>query len=60
MSTPKIKGMVEEMLKPYLDDNGFELVDVEYVKEGSNYFCEYSWIRKAESTSMIAEASASS
>ncbi|AKG35181.1 MULTISPECIES: ribosome maturation factor RimP [Paenibacillus] len=38
MSTPKIKGTVEEMLKPYLDDNGFELVDVEYVKEGSNYF----------------------
>ncbi|QWU14133.1 ribosome maturation factor RimP [Paenibacillus sophorae] len=38
MSTPKIKGTVEEMLKPYLDDNGFELVDVEYVKEGSNFF----------------------
>ncbi|MDT3424562.1 ribosome maturation factor RimP [Paenibacillus forsythiae] len=38
MSTPKIKGTVEVMLKPYLDDNGFELVDVEYVKEGSNYF----------------------
>ncbi|KAA9006431.1 ribosome maturation factor RimP [Paenibacillus spiritus] len=38
MSTSKIKGTVEEMLKPYLDDNGFELVDVEYVKEGSNYF----------------------
>ncbi|AHV97823.1 ribosome maturation factor RimP [Paenibacillus sp. 7124] len=38
MSTSKIKGTVEEMLKPYLDNNGFELVDVEYVKEGSNFF----------------------
>jgi ribosome maturation factor RimP len=26
------------MLGPYLDDHGFELVDVEYVKEGSNWF----------------------
>ncbi|MRN54826.1 ribosome maturation factor RimP [Paenibacillus sp. 19GGS1-52] len=40
MSTPKsnIKQTVEQMLGPYLDDNGFELVDVEYVKEGSNWF----------------------
>lgn len=38
MSTPKIKSVVEQMVQPYLDDNGFELVDVEYVKEGSNYF----------------------
>ncbi|BBH20833.1 ribosome maturation factor RimP [Paenibacillus baekrokdamisoli] len=38
MSTPKIKTVVEEMVRPFLDDNGFELVDVEYVKEGSNYF----------------------
>ena len=38
MSTPKIKSVVEEMIQPYLDENGFELVDVEYVKEGSSYF----------------------
>ncbi|WP_410769217.1 ribosome maturation factor RimP [Fontibacillus sp. BL9] len=38
MSTPKIKAAVEEMVKPFLDENGFELVDVEYVKEGSNWF----------------------
>ncbi|MEI0739967.1 ribosome maturation factor RimP [Paenibacillus sp. JTLBN-2024] len=38
MSTPKIKGIVEEMVQPYLDEHNFELVDVEYVKEGSNYF----------------------
>lgn len=38
MSTPKIKSAVEEMAQPYLDEHGFELVDVEYVKEGSNWF----------------------
>lgn len=26
------------MVQPYLDEHGFELVDVEYVKEGSNWF----------------------
>lgn len=38
MSTPKIKGIVEEMVHTFLDEHNFELVDVEYVKEGSNYF----------------------
>ncbi|MCH1640529.1 ribosome maturation factor RimP [Paenibacillus timonensis] len=38
MSTPKIKATVEQMVTPYLEENGFELVDVEYVKEGSNWF----------------------
>ncbi|WP_405114075.1 ribosome maturation factor RimP [Paenibacillus sp. FSL K6-1217] len=40
MSTPKskIKQTVEQLLGSYLEDNGFELVDVEYVKEGSNWF----------------------
>ncbi|GGH17865.1 ribosome maturation factor RimP [Paenibacillus segetis] len=38
MSTPKIKATVEEMVTPFLEENGFELVDVEYVKEGSNWF----------------------
>lgn len=38
MSTSKIKTVVEEMVQPYLNSNGFELVDIEYVKEGSNYF----------------------
>lgn len=36
--TKPIKAIVEEMLLPYLDSEGFELVDVEYVKEGSNRF----------------------
>lgn len=38
MSTPKIKTTVEEMVQPYLNEHGFELVEVEYVKEGSNWF----------------------
>lgn len=38
MSTPKIKATVEEMIQPFLAENGFELVDIEYVKEGSNWF----------------------
>ncbi|CAM2891077.1 ribosome maturation factor RimP [Paenibacillus sediminis] len=38
MSTPKIKETVEAMVQPFLDENGFELVDVEYVKEGKNWF----------------------
>ncbi|WP_027090829.1 ribosome maturation factor RimP [Cohnella thermotolerans] len=38
MSAPKIKSIVESFITPYLDDHGFQLVDVEYVKEGSNWF----------------------
>ncbi|GIP21466.1 MULTISPECIES: ribosome maturation factor RimP [Paenibacillus] len=38
MSTPKIKAHVEQLVQPFLEDNGFELVDIEYVKEGSNWF----------------------
>lgn len=26
------------MVTPFLDENGFELVDIEYIKEGSNWF----------------------
>ena len=28
----------EELLLPIMEENGFELVDVEYVKEGSNWY----------------------
>lgn len=34
----QIKPLVESLLQPFLDENQFELVDVEYVKEGSNWF----------------------
>jgi ribosome maturation factor RimP len=38
VSAPKIKSIVESFAAPYLEENGFELVDVEYVREGSNWF----------------------
>lgn len=38
MSNAKIKPIVEELVQPYLREHGFELVDIEYVKEGSNWF----------------------
>lgn len=38
LSAVKIKSVVESFALPYLEDNGFQLVDVEYVKEGSNRF----------------------
>ncbi|MDF2717020.1 MAG: ribosome maturation factor RimP [Paenibacillus sp.] len=34
----QIKTAVEEMLASFLEREGFELVDIEYVKEGSNWF----------------------
>jgi ribosome maturation factor RimP len=34
----QIKSTVESMLGSFMEQNGFELVDVEYVKEGSNWF----------------------
>lgn len=36
--TQAITEKVERMLQPYIDAEGFELVEVEYVKEGSQYF----------------------
>lgn len=38
MSTANIKSIVEQLVQPYLQENHFELVDIEYVKEGSNWF----------------------
>lgn len=37
MST-NIKNAVENMLKGFMESQHFELVDIEYVKEGSNWF----------------------
>lgn len=34
----RILSAVEALARPFLDENGFELVDVEYVKEGGNRF----------------------
>jgi ribosome maturation factor RimP len=38
LSSQHIKSVVESLVQPYLDEHGFELVDIEYVKEGSNWF----------------------
>lgn len=38
MSTSAIKTAIEAMVSPFLNENGFELVDIEYIKEGSNWF----------------------
>ena len=32
------ESKTEELVTPLIEQNNFELVDVEYVKEGSNYF----------------------
>lgn len=34
----KITTLVEEIVTPILDDMSLELIDMEYVKEGSNWF----------------------
>ena len=33
-----IEEKVEKLLKPIIEENGYELYDVEYAKEGKNYF----------------------
>ncbi len=38
MAHQTIPSIVEEILQPFLEPSGFELVDVEYVKEGKNWF----------------------
>ena len=34
----QIESVVEQLVKPYLEENGFELYGVEYVKEGGSRF----------------------
>ncbi|URN93447.1 MAG: ribosome maturation factor RimP [Candidatus Pristimantibacillus lignocellulolyticus] len=38
MSTSAINTAIEAMVSPFLNENGFELVDIEYIKEGGNWF----------------------
>ncbi|ANE47573.1 ribosome maturation factor RimP [Paenibacillus swuensis] len=38
MNSTQAKSIVEPIVQPFLDEHGFELVDIEYVKEGSNWF----------------------
>ena len=34
----EIEQKTEELVPPIIDENHFELVDVEYVKEGANWY----------------------
>jgi ribosome maturation factor RimP len=38
LSAAQIKSIVEKFATPYLEANGFQLVDVEYVRETGNWF----------------------
>jgi len=38
LNSPQIKSIVENFATSYLEENGLELVDVEYVREGSSWF----------------------
>ena len=42
----KITEQVEVIVKPIMEDLNFELVDVEYVKEGRDHFLESLLIKK--------------
>ena len=37
MANP-VKQVVQDLVQPYLDEHGFELVDIEYTKEGKNRY----------------------
>ena len=47
------EAKTEEFLQPVVDEHGFELVDVEYVKEATG-ICVLTLIRRAESQWMTA------
>lgn len=38
MTKKQIETVCEELVLPIIEERGFELVDIEYVKEGSNYY----------------------
>ena len=38
MKRTEIVARAEELAAPIIDENDFELVDVEYVKEGANWY----------------------
>jgi ribosome maturation factor RimP len=38
MTKKEIEAICEKLVTPIIEERGFELVDVEYVKEGSNYY----------------------
>ena len=53
MKRTEIVAKTEELVTPIIEENHFELVDVEYVREGTGIFV-YMRIRKAALTLMTA------
>ena len=49
------EARTEELITPILDRRNFELVDVEYVKEGSTWYLRFTLTKKAESLPTIAQ-----
>ena len=49
------EARTEELITPILDRRNFELVDVEYVKEGSTWYLRVYITKKAESLPTIAQ-----
>ena len=48
MKRTEIESYVEELVMPIISEGSFELVDVEYVKEGANWYLRVMLIKKAE------------
>ena len=48
----EIEQKTEELVTPIIDENHFELVDVEYVKEGSDYYLR-AYIDKPEGVNIL-------
>lgn len=38
MGNPKIESKIEQLVMPIMNENNFELVDIEFLKEGSNWY----------------------
>lgn len=38
MGNPKIESKIEQLVMPIINQNNFELVDIEFLKEGSNWY----------------------
>ena len=48
MAKVKVKDLVEELVMPFLEENGMELYNVEFVKEAKDWFLRI-YIDKQES-----------
>ncbi len=47
------EAKTEALLLPIVEEKGYEMVDVEYVKEGSNWYLRAFMISRVESQLMI-------